>query len=310
MALLEVSQLSFHYGTHRALDGVSLSVNEGECFGLLGPNGAGKTTLLSIISCLREASSGRVSLQGECLSPRNLAVRSLIGIAPQEIAVYPALTARENLLFFGRLYKHSEKQLQTRVQSLLESVGLANKADARVETFSGGMQRRINLATALVHQPKLLLLDEPTAGVDPQSRALLFDEIKRCSQNGMTIIYTTHYMEEVEALCSRVAIIDHGKVVANDTLQQLLKLAPVTVEVTLEQVETHLVEMLNCLSNVHVETEGDEKILQVHSRGNADLLTAVVNSLTQSGIKPVTISATTPSLERVFLRLTGRALRD
>jgi ABC-2 type transport system ATP-binding protein len=310
MPLLAITDLTYAYGSHRALKSVSLSVNAGECFGLLGPNGAGKTTLLSIISCLREAQSGSVTLNGQPLNPDNIAVRSQLGIAPQEIAVYPSLTARENLLFFGRLYHIPEQTLVPRVQQLLEAMGLASKADARVETFSGGMQRRINLATALVHQPTLLLLDEPTAGVDPQSRALLFDEVRRCSRDGMTIIYTTHYMEEVEALCSRVAIIDHGQVVANDTLQNLLKQVPARVEITLAKPDDRLRAVLSSMEGMTLESSADAHCVAIQSTGSADLLTRVVQVIGQLGLETRTVKATTPSLERVFLQLTGRALRD
>jgi ABC-2 type transport system ATP-binding protein len=186
---------------------------------LLGPNGAGKTTLLLILSCLRAADQGKATLLGQTLHPANQAVKQDIGIAPQEIALYGSLTGRENLAFFGSLYGLNGVLLNKRIDSLLDAVGLQPKADVRAETYSGGMLRRLNFAAALLHQPKLLLLDEPTAGVDPQSRNHLFEEIRRCNRAGTTIVYTTHYMEEVEALCNRVAIIDHGRIVACDTFK-------------------------------------------------------------------------------------------
>lgn len=310
MAILSVQNLVKSYGSQRALDGISFEVQPGECYGLLGPNGAGKTTLLSILSCFRDADSGTAKLSGQMLSSKNLDIRQAIGIAPQEIAVYGALTARENLLFFGRLYHLSERRLKERVDTLLEAVGLASKADARAETFSGGMQRRLNLAAALVHQPKLLLLDEPTAGVDPQSRNHLFEEIRRCTQEGTTILYTTHYMEEVEALCSRVAIMDHGKIVADDTLRNLLNLMQTKVELTLERTEPVFLKRLEAQGELLVTTANEGRGITIQSKGSSELLAQTVRWLSEFQIQPRQIDAVSPNLERVFLHLTGRALRD
>src|SRR5262245_38365290 len=222
-ALLDVIDLHKHYGSQTALKGVSFVVNRGEIFGLLGPNGAGKTTLLSILSCLSEPSAGGVRLEGKHLRPGDRAVRHQIGIVPQELAVYEQLTARENLTFFGELYGMGGRTLTARADELLKAVGLEQRAKARVATFSGGMKRRLNLAIALVHRPRLLLLDEPTVGVDPQSRNLIFEEVRRLNREGMTVLYTSHYMEEVEELCSRIGIIDHGRLLACDTLAGLLR---------------------------------------------------------------------------------------
>lgn len=310
MAFLDVQHLVHHYDQHRAVDDISFSVEEGACFGLLGPNGAGKSTLISILSCYRQATSGTAQLLDQTLSPANLAIRSAIGLAPQEIAVYGPLTARENLQFFGKLYGLAGKLLSDRVDSLLEAVGLANKADARVETFSGGMQRRMNLAAALVHQPKLLLLDEPTAGVDPQSRNHLFEEIRRCNQEGTTIVYTTHYMEEVEALCKTVAIMDHGRIVANDSLDRLLNHIPSRVVVDLSSTSSTLEDEIKTLDDVKLERHQEGLQLILESSDASTLLTRTIRALQRVGVEPVKVEASTPSLERVFLQLTGRALRD
>src|SRR5262249_17276244 len=202
--------------------GVSFQVDEGEIFGLLGPNGAGKTTLLSVLSCLCEPTSGAVRLQGKPVRSDDRDLRRLIGIVPQELAVYEQLTAHENLVFFGELYGLGGRPLSNRADELLRAVGLDQRATHRVATFSGGMKRRLNLAVALVHGPRLLLLDEPTVGVDPQSRNLILEEVRRLNREGMTVIYTSHYMEEVEELCRRVGIIDHGRLLACDTLEGLL----------------------------------------------------------------------------------------
>lgn len=310
MPILDVQHLVHRYGQHRAVDDISFTVEEGACFGLLGPNGAGKSTLISILSCYRKATSGQALLLGQKLEPTNLNIRSSIGLAPQEIAVYGPLTARENLAFFGKLYGMTGKLLSDRVDSLLQAVGLTNKADARVETFSGGMQRRMNLAAALVHQPKLLLLDEPTAGVDPQSRNHLFEEIRRCNQQGTTIIYTTHYMEEVEALCQAVAIMDHGKIVANDTLDRLLNHIPSRVTVNLAAASPSLETEIRNLGDVKVDRHQDGLQLVLESPAAESLLTRTIRAMQRANVQPVKVEASTPSLERVFLQLTGRALRD
>ena len=198
-------------------------MREGELFGLLGPNGAGKTTLLSILSCLLEPTAGEVRLEGRPVRRGDARLRRLIGVAPQELALYGDLTARENLHFFGELYGLRGAALRARVNEVLAAVALADKADDRVHTFSGGMKRRLNLGAALVHGPRLLLLDEPTVGVDPQSRNHIFEEVRRLNKTGVTILYTSHYMEEVQALCPRVGVIDHGRLAACGDVADLLR---------------------------------------------------------------------------------------
>jgi ABC-2 type transport system ATP-binding protein len=217
-SLLKVRDVKKRYGQTPALDGVSFEVERGELFGLLGPNGAGKTTLLSIISGLLEPTAGSVEISGHTTSVREKKLRHLIGIVPQELAIYNELNARENLTFFGSLYGLSGEKLAQRVEQVLAAIGLEERADDRVATFSGGMKRRLNLGAALIHEPQLLLLDEPTTGVDPQSRNHIFEEVRRLAASGVTVVYTSHYIEEVESLCSRIGIIDHGKLVACDQL--------------------------------------------------------------------------------------------
>ncbi len=223
-SFLEVVDLRKNYGAVQALNGVGFSVREGELFGLLGPNGAGKTTLLSILSGLLEPTAGEVRLEGRRMQPGDRRLRRLIGVAPQELALYGDLTARENLHFFvGELYGLRGRGCGRGVDEVLAAVALQDKADQRVHTFSGGMKRRLNLGAALVHGPRLLLLDEPTVGVDPQSRAHIFEEVRRLNKSGVTILYTSHYMEEVQALCPRVGIIDHGRLAACGEVPDLLR---------------------------------------------------------------------------------------
>lgn len=307
---LSVHNLIKRYGSQSALDGVSFQVQAGECFGLLGPNGAGKTTLLLILSCLRAGDQGEANLLGQRLHPATQAVKQDIGIAPQEIALYGSLTGRENLAFFGALYGLNGVLLNKRIDSLLDAVGLQTKADARTETYSGGMLRRLNFAAALIHQPKLLLLDEPTAGVDPQSRNHLFEEIRRCNRAGTTVLYTTHYMEEVEALCNRVAIIDHGRIVACDTLPRLLKLMPSKVKLTLPRANVDLITRLQDEYGEQAVVANSGKDITVSAPGSADTLAQMVRLLSELQIQPQTIQAEPTNLERVFLHLTGRGLRD
>src|SRR5581483_6722615 len=223
---LDVVDLHKQYGTTLALAGVSFQVQRGEIFGLLGPNGAGKTTLMSILSSLLEPTRGGVRFLGRVFERDDRELKRAIGIVPQDLAIYNELTARENLRFFGALYGLGGRNLERSLDAILDAVGLLDRGRQRAGTFSGGMKRRLSLGAALVHEPKLLLLDEPTTGVDPQSRNHIFEEVRRLNRQGMTIIYTSHYMEEVEALCPRLGIIDHGKLIACDTLPRLLQILP------------------------------------------------------------------------------------
>jgi ABC-2 type transport system ATP-binding protein len=219
ISALAVTDLVKTFGPTRAVNNVSLRVQEGEIFGLLGPNGAGKTTLLSIVAGLLHPDAGTVAVLGQ---PLLRGRKHLLGIVPQELAIYGELSARENLRFFGQLYGLGGADLEHGINKLLDAVGLLDRANDRTGTFSGGMKRRLNLAAGLVHKPRLLLLDEPTVGVDPQSRNRIFEEVRRLNRQGLTILYTSHYMEEVQALCTRIGIMDQGNLIACDTLTNLL----------------------------------------------------------------------------------------
>ncbi len=306
-ALLETIDLQKQYGSNRALNGVSFQVQEGEIFGLLGPNGAGKTTLLSIVACLLEPTAGEALIFGRRVGTRDPLVRRDLGIVPQELALYGELSARENLTFFGSLYGLSGTLLSQRVTELLEAVGLTERANDRTETFSGGMKRRLNLAAALVHRPKLLLLDEPTVGVDPQSRHRIFEEIKRLNREGMTILYTSHYMEEVESLCRRIGIIDHGRLVACDTLNGLLKKLDGTVRFQVPHVTAALTERLSAIPDA--EFSRNEKHLELKCRDANATLLRLIALLNELQIELISLELFKPNLERVFLELTG-TVRD
>jgi ABC-2 type transport system ATP-binding protein len=221
--ILEVEGLRKSYGSRRAVDGLSFAVRPGEIFGLLGPNGAGKSTTLSMLSTLFPPDEGSIVLDGVDVVRDPAAIRPRLGLVPQELALYPALSARDNLSFFGRIYGLGGRRLDERVDATLEVVGLRERADDAVKTFSGGMTRRLNIACGLVHSPKVLFLDEPTVGVDPQSRNFIFEHVQRLRADGMTILYTSHYMEEVQRLCDRVAIVDEGRLLALDSPQALIR---------------------------------------------------------------------------------------
>ncbi len=307
--VLRVVNLVKRFGSRAALDGVSLSVEAGELFGLLGPNGAGKTTLLSIVSGLLPPTAGQVWILGRPLHRADRDVRRHLGIVPQELALYEELTARENLCFFGGLYGLRGEELQTSVKEVLAAMGLADRANTRVSTFSGGMKRRLNLGAALVHRPRVLLLDEPTAGVDPQSRNHIFEEVRRLNETGVTIVYTSHYMEEVQTLCRRVGILDLGRLVACDTLPELLKRALGALRLRVDLVTAPLVRRLEDLPGARlIRQQGKDLELEC-----TDVKATLVQLLALLGELQIDLHALEmeePNLERVFFDLTHTALRD
>lgn len=307
--LLEVHEAGYSYGATPALAGVSFSIAPGEIFGLLGPNGAGKTTLLSLLAGFRSPMHGAIRLAGETLHPRNHALKRRIGLVPQELALYPELTAAENLRFFGGLYRLPGGELERRVRDILDMVGLADRADDRAVTFSGGMQRRLNFGISLVHQPHLLLLDEPTAGVDPQSRNHLFEGIRRLHAAGMTIIYTSHYMEEVQALCPRIGIIDHGQLIACDTLPNLLARLPGRVRFRLSATPEHWDGLVNGQAGAALQP-GHEGEWHLTGYDVSALAVRLAGWCADRGLRLTSLATETPNLERIFLHLTGRELRD
>ncbi|MBL8819571.1 MAG: ABC transporter ATP-binding protein [Planctomyces sp.] len=313
--LLEVSQLNKSFGARQVVSNLSFQVAAGEAFGLLGPNGAGKSTTMMMVAGVLASDSGRVELNGREMRLTDPSSRRELGVVPQELAIYGDLTARENLMFFGKLYRLSGQDLRDRVATALEQVGLTARANDLAETFSGGMKRRLNFAAAILHRPLLLILDEPTVGVDPQSRAHLLECVRSLQQSGTAVIYASHYMEEVESLCSRAAIVDHGKLLACDTIPELLKNIPFEVELQLGS--KSVPEKLLNGSPTRVETtENGETVLHVATSAQMSEsalhteVSRVLKLLADHSIAVRSIRTLEPNLERLFLKLTGSRLRD
>ena len=297
MATIEIRNLKKTYGDLVAVDDLSFDVKPGETLGLLGPNGAGKTTTIGMLIGLLDPTSGSISIDGE--SPSRTETRKRIGLAPQTLSLYEELTARENLEFFAKLYQLDRAKLKQRVLWALEFSSLEDRANDRVGTYSGGMKRRLNLACAMIHEPRIVLMDEPTVGVDPQSRNHVFECIEKLQANGITIIYTTHYMNEAQRLCDRVAIIDHGKLLALDSVDGLIRTYGGKSLVLAEFRESPKsdVGLSGTVDDLAWRLETDQPMIEI-------------SNATRQGIEFHSLNVTQPDLESVFLSLTGRSLRD
>jgi ABC-2 type transport system ATP-binding protein len=312
-SILEVNNLVKQYGDFTAVKGISFDIKEGEIFSLLGPNGAGKTTTISMLSTLYAPTSGDATIGGHSITKDPMAVKQVIGVVPQDLALYEDLTARENLLFWGQMYGLSGKALNSRVDEVLEQIGLTDKAKNRVKTYSGGMKRRVNIGVGLLHKPRLLFMDEPTVGIDPQSRRAILDTVKELNKQGMTLLYTTHYMEEAEELSNRVGIIDHGELIAIGTQAELTKQVGQTETLILHVGENDDSEALaKSLAGVKdiLEANASDHSVSAIAHEAEDVLAAVVTKANERGIKIRSIDIREPNLEAVFLHLTGHALRD
>jgi ABC-2 type transport system ATP-binding protein len=309
--IVEVTDLVKRFGDFTAVDGVSFSIEEGEVFGLLGPNGAGKTTTISTISCLLAPDGGDVTVGGHSVRSDMTAVKRELGVVPQEVALYPTLSAGENLAFWGRMYGLSGAALKKAVDDALLLAGLEDRSKERVEKYSGGMKRRINIAAGILHTPRVLLMDEPTVGIDPQSRNHILETVKELNGKGMTVLYTSHYMEEVEFLCDRIAIMDHGKIIAMGTLNELRAVVGGmdVVDVKVESVSDPVLEQVRAIPGVKQATR-TEDALQVLTPGSGSVLGKLVTTLESEGSHVTSIAVTEPNLESVFLHLTGKSLRD
>lgn len=304
--MLEVRNLRKSFGQVQAVQGLSFSVAKGERFGLLGPNGAGKTTAISMITGTLDSDEGEVYVGGERVTVNSLAAKRKIGYVPQELALYDEISALDNLRFFGSLYGLTLIEIGRASDKALTMAGLNDRASDLVKTYSGGMKRRLNIAVALMHDPELLIFDEPTVGVDPQSRNQIFETLLTLADGGKTIIYTTHYMEEVERLCHRVAVVDHGKLVAQGTMGELHQLLPqsnvVQIELTSDPGTINLPELLN------LAIEGQS--ISFESQNLTKDLLQLTTLFDPLNIQIKSLRSQSPSLEEVFLHLTGRSLRD
>jgi ABC-2 type transport system ATP-binding protein len=323
--IIEVENLVKKFGEFNAVKGVSFSVEKGEVFGLLGPNGAGKTTTISMLTGVLAPTSGTARISGFDINKDPLQVKHRIGLVPQDLALYPTLSARANLYFFGSLYGLDGKQLKERVDDVLEVVALTDRQNDPIEKFSGGMKRRVNIAAGLVHQPELLFLDEPTVGVDPQSRNHIFESVLKLNrERGMSIIYTSHYMEEVELLCNRVAIVDQGKIIALDTIKNLVAmLGGGIIQVGLKHVDEALLNRLSQLPAVKnaalvpLSSDGKEEgtlpessIVKIEAVDSRQAIVNLLGYLNDEDIPVTSLDILEPNLESVFLHLTGKKLRE
>lgn len=311
-SVLETINITKNFKEKIAVDDVNIYLDEGESVGLLGPNGAGKSTTISIISSLLKPTSGDVKLNGKSIIKDPSEIRKILGVVPQEIALYEELSAYENLKFFGEIYKVDRSVLEQRIQEVLVMVGLEDRQKGVVKTFSGGMKRRVNIAAALLHQPKILILDEPTVGIDPQSRNHILETVRQLNEkNATTILYTSHYMEEVEQLCKRVYIMDHGKVIASGTKTELLSILSNedTIQVQLSETSDSLIELIKSMEAVRQVEEIDGGIRIISKKGE-NILGNLVLAAERESIQVTHYQMETPSLEDVFLHLTGKTLRD
>ncbi len=309
--VLSAHDLRKRYGSVEAVRGVSFEIHEGETYGLLGPNGAGKTTTISMVCGLLTRDGGEVLLDGTPIDVGAVAAKAGIGYVPQDLAIYPDLSARENLQFFGRLYGLGGTALKARADEVLELIGLTDRAKDRTATFSGGMQRRLNIGIGLLHRPRLLLLDEPTVGVDPQSRNAILESIATLGREGMAILYTTHYMEEAERLCDRIGIIDAGEIRAEGTRRELVALMGGNDQVRLAvigdvEAAVAAVAAVDGVSGADAK-DGELEIVVADAHR---VLPRLLDAVAAAGATVRGVELESPDLEAVFLHLTGRALRD
>jgi ABC-2 type transport system ATP-binding protein len=308
---IEVLDLYKSFNTNKAVQGVSFTVKQGEIFSLLGPNGAGKTTTISMLSCLLRPDKGDARIMGHSIRDDQMGVKSALGVVPQEIALYEDLTARENLNFWGKMYGLRGSSLKSRVNEVLEVIGLTDRARERVGKYSGGMKRRVNIGVALLHKPKVVYMDEPTVGIDPQSRRNILDSVIALKNQGMTVLYTTHYMEESQEISDHIAIMDHGKVIASGTQEELVKLVggQTRIDLTLNTNAENVIPEWANVEGVERVTKEEEKISVLVDDSNI-VLPRLFESATKNSARITSVDIREPNLESVFLHLTGRALRD
>ncbi|MET2984810.1 ABC transporter ATP-binding protein [Aureibaculum conchae] len=306
--MIQVQNLSKSFQNIQAVSDVSFTIKKGEIFGLLGPNGAGKSTTLNMMSTILKSDAGTIQIDGKNTRQNRKECKHLIGVVPQEISLYEDLSAYQNLLFWGEIYGISSKTLKERIHNTLALIGLSDRKNDLIKTYSGGMKRRINIAAALLHKPKVLFMDEPTVGIDPQSRNHIFEVIETLNKQGMTIVYTTHYMEEVERLCDRIAIMDSGRIIAQGTQSELKELVQTKESIQLEfefLSESNVNQLKKLLSNKMTQT--NNKLLVESTVKELSKVITACNEL-QLPIKDIQLNKV--NLEAIFLSLTGKQLRD
>ncbi|EDW20809.1 ABC transporter ATP-binding protein [Bacillus pumilus] len=314
--MLNVHNIKKYYEDKQVLKGITFHLKKGESFGLLGPNGAGKSTLIGILTGLIHATSGTITIEGIDVKKETKKAQQMIGIVPQEIALYLHLTAKENLMFWGRMYGLKGKELKSRVQETLELIGLKDRANDQVKVFSGGMKRRVNIGCAILHQPKLLIMDEPTVGIDPQSRSHILETVKTLNGEGMTIIYTSHYMEEVEFLCERMAIMDHGSIIALGDQHELSELVGNQREIVLTIKNEHGQNDIDRVRHFIQEADPMKEIvvqgnqIKIFDQHPQQLLSHLIQGMTALNIQIISAEIVEPNLENVFLYVTSKNLRD
>jgi ABC-2 type transport system ATP-binding protein len=308
---IEVRDLHKDFGDVYAVQGVSFDVQAGEIFSLLGPNGAGKSTIISMLACLLEPTEGDALVMGHSILRDQMAVKAAIGVIPQEVALYEDLSARENLSFWGKMYGLRGAALRQQVDEVLEVTGLTERQKGQVGKFSGGMKRRLNIGIALLHRPQVIIMDEPTVGIDPQSRRNILDNVKELNQQGMTVLYTTHYMEEAQELSDHIAIMDLGKIIAQGTHDELVKIVGELdrIDLTINAEAERVLEQWRATEGVHQVSDQDGTLTLLVDDSNL-VLPRLFESATQVGVRITSVEIQEPNLEAVFLHLTGRALRD
>lgn len=307
--MIQVNNLSKSFDSIQAVKEISFSIKKGEVFGLLGPNGAGKSTTINMMSSILKSDEGTIHINENNIKQNPDSCKQLIGVVPQEISLYDDFSAYDNLMFWGSLYKVPIKKLKQRIAVILDIIGLFERKDDLIKTYSGGMKRRINIAAALLHEPKILFMDEPTVGVDPQSRNRIFEIVETLNQQGITIVYTTHYMEEVERLCNRIAIMDSGKIVAQGTQAELQQQSSVkeAIEITFQSISETQIEQLK--NQLQLKITQNEEIITFECDVNKDL-SIIISSCNKISLKIEDIELKKVNLEAIFLSLTGKQLRD
>jgi ABC-2 type transport system ATP-binding protein len=311
MYAIEVKNLHKAFGETKAVDGVSFSVEKGEIFSLLGPNGAGKTTVISMLSCLLRPEEGDAQVMGHSIRTDQMGVKSVLGVVPQEIALYEDLSARENLTFWGKMYSLRGPALKSRVDEVLEIIGLTDRAKEHVKKYSGGMKRRVNIGIALLHKPQIIYMDEPTVGIDPQSRRSILDSVLKLKTEGTTVLYTTHYMEEAQELSNHIAIMDQGKMIAIGTHEELVKIvgAMDRITVTINAESAKVLEAWKAVRGV-TQVSANDGTLTILADDSNRVLPRLFETAASNGTRITSVAIQEPNLETVFLHLTGKALRD